>query len=153
MMHPLRDAFPDVSGPRIALGTAGLALAGFGVFRLITQIAPAKLAALLAWLGGAVVLHDAVVAPLVVGSGWLLSRYLPARPRRYAQWTLIVAALVGVVALPLIARQGTQPRAKALLLQSYGLHLVWVLVSLFAGGLLLYLTDAAARGRRRRPRG
>lgn len=133
---------------RVVLGAAGVALAGFGGFRLLTQVPPGDLLVLALWLAAAVVLHDGVIAPITVGIGWALGRTVPDRARRYLQFGLVTGALVSVVAVPLIARQGSQPAVKALLVQAYGRHLAWLLAGIAAASLSAYMIRVA-RDRRR----
>jgi hypothetical protein len=108
---------------RIVLGAAGIALALFGVFRLVTQISFGGLAFLALWLVGALVLHDGIVSPGVLGLGALISRKVPPRARRYLQGALIAAAAVTVIALPMIYRAHSQPKVKALLEQNFAANL------------------------------
>ena len=122
---------------RIALCAAGCLLLALGIFRLVTKLDPADLGVLLLWLVVAVAVHDGVVAPLTVGVGVTLTR-VPPRARRYAQSALVVGALVTVVAVPLIGRQGTQPSSKALLLRDYSGNLALLLGLVAAVALLLY---------------
>jgi hypothetical protein len=109
---------------RIAFAVGGLLLGGFGVFRLLTEIPFPNLLALAVWLLAALVLHDGVVAPAVVGAGWGLRRLVPDRGRRFLQLGLTAAACVTVVAVPMIVLRGSQPAVKALLLRDYGAGLV-----------------------------
>ena len=122
---------------RIALCLAGGLLLAFGAFRLLTGLELGDLVALSLWLVVALVVHDVVIAPLTVGTGVLLTR-VPARGRRYLQGALIVAALVTVIALPLIYRRGTQPEAKAILLRDYAGNLALLLGLIAAVALALY---------------
>ncbi len=118
---------------RIALCAAGGLLLAFGAFRLVTELDGGDLLALAIWLAAAVVIHDGLIAPTTVGVGVALT-HVPPRPRRYLQGALIVAAMITVIAIPLIGREGTQPASKAILLRDYGANL----------GLLLGLTAAVA---------
>lgn len=122
---------------RVALCVSGGLLLAFGVLRLVTKLDTSDLVALLLWLVVAVAVHDAVVAPLTVGVGVVLTR-VPPRARRYVQGGLLVAAMLTVVAVPLIHRQGTQPAAKALLLRDYAGNLALLLGLVAAVALLLY---------------
>lgn len=131
--------FAGVGRGRIALGLAGVVLAGFGVFRLLTQVSPGDLAALLGWLAAAVLLHDGVLSPLLVAVGWCLGRFVPPRARRYVQATLIVGGLLTATTLTLVVRTGSQPRAKAVLDQDYAVHLAWLWGGVAIGCSLLYL--------------
>jgi hypothetical protein len=112
---------------RIALAVAGVALAAFGVFRLVTEVPPSQLLILGLWLVAALIIHDVLLAPSVVGVGWLLRRYVPDRGRRYLQLALIMIALVTVIAVPMIFLRGSQPAAKALLLRNYGANLIMII--------------------------
>lgn len=122
---------------RTALGVAGVALIAFGLFRLLTDLDPGDLVVLGVWLLVAVLIHDGVVAPATVGVGVALTR-LPARGRRYVQGGLIVGALVTVLALPLINREGTQPAAESLLMRDYAANLALLLGLVAAVAAVLY---------------
>ena len=122
---------------RIALGVAGGLLLTFGVFRLVTRLDPGDLVALGVWLVAAVVLHDGVIAPVTVGTGVVLTG-VPPRARRYLQGALLVAALITIIAIPLIGRRGTQPESKAILLRDYGANLSLLLGMTVAVALVLY---------------
>jgi hypothetical protein len=60
------------------------------------------------------------------------------RARRYLQGGLVVGALITVIAVPLIGRQGTQPEAKAILLRDYSANLALLLGMTAAIALVLY---------------
>lgn len=128
---------------RFGFAIPGLALIGFGLFRLVTEIPLRNLAVLIAWLIGAVLIHDGVLAPLVLTVARALA-HIPQRVRRYLQAAVIASALVTVVAIPLIYRRGSQPDSKALLQQNYAAHL-GVLVSAIAGVSLLGYALRVAR--------
>lgn len=86
---------------RTALGAAGLALMAVGLYLLVTggQFKDVAL-----WLAGAVVLHDLLVAPLVLAAGLLLAR-LPARG--LLRGALVTAGCLTVIALPVLLAPGT----------------------------------------------
>jgi hypothetical protein len=127
---------------RLAFGTSGLGLLGFGLYRLATEVPIADLAVLVGWLIGAVLIHDGVLSPIVLAVGRALA-HLPPRGRRYVQWALITSAVVTVIAVPLIYRRGSQPASKALLQKNYAAHLA-LLVAMIAGvSLLAYAVQVA----------
>jgi hypothetical protein len=128
---------------RIILAIAGIALAAFGVFRLLSEIPTHSLLILAVWLAAALVIHDAILEPSVVGLGWLLRRYVQDRWRRYLQTALIMGALITVVALPMIFLRGSQPAAKALLLRNYGANLILLLTMIAIVSLILYAVRVA----------
>lgn len=128
---------------RIILAAAGIALGAFGVFRLLTEIPTYSLLILGVWLLAALVIQDAILAPSVVGVGWLLRRYVPDRGRRYMQVALIMSALITVIAVPMIFLRGTQPAVKALLLRNYGFNLILIIAIIAVISLILYAVRVA----------
>jgi hypothetical protein len=132
---------------RIALAAVGIVLVLYGAGRILFSVPPPLLAVLGAWMVGALLIQHGVVSPLVVVAGAALRRAVPDRGRRFLQAGLIAAAMVTVVAIPLILRQGTQPPAKALLLQNYAANLT-LLLGLIAGVTLVAYAVRVARDRR-----
>ncbi|GHB60850.1 hypothetical protein GCM10010347_33640 [Streptomyces cirratus] len=129
---------------RYTLGALGLLLAAVGA-RLVAVL-PDPLDVLV-WLGGALVLHDAVIAPLVLGAG-LLTAALPARG--LLRGTLLTGGAVLLVTLPLLLRPGGAANPSALPLP-YGRNLLLVLGAVaVAAGLLAAVRAVRSRGRRRR---
>ena len=123
---------------RIGLAIAGLLLALFGVFRLLSEIPAGSLILLGIWLLAALIIHDAVVAPATVALGWVLRRTTPDRERGYLQSALIMIALVALVAVPMIALRGSQPPVKALLLRDYAANLALLISAIIAVSVLRY---------------
>ena len=128
---------------RIVLAVAGIALGLFGIGRLVTQIPVPSLVGLAVWLIAALVIHDGIASPLVLAVGALVAR-VPPRGRRYLQAALIMAAMVTVLAVPMIYRRGSQPASKALLDQNYGGNLT-LLLGVLAGATLLAYAIRVAR--------
>jgi uncharacterized membrane protein len=128
---------------RLALGLAGLALGLFGVYRLLTQVPMADVTVLGIWLVAAVAIHEGVLSPAVVTTGWILGRLVPPRARRYVQGALIAGGLVTVVAVPMIYRQGAEPASKALLRQNFAGNLTLLLALVAAGSLAFYAVHVA----------
>jgi hypothetical protein len=123
---------------RVVLAVAGVLLALFGVFRLVTQVPAGDLIMLGVWLAGAIIIHDGILSPLIIGVGVLLRRAVPPRARGYLQAALIAGGLITVIALPLIYRRGSQPMSKALLEQNYFGNLTVLLGIVGATTLLAY---------------
>jgi hypothetical protein len=133
---------------RVALGAAGVALIGFGAFRLLTEIPEPALVGLAIWLAVAVVLHDGVLAPVVALVGAAVNRLVPPRLRRYVSGALGAGAGISIITVPLALRQGTQPAAKALLQQRYAVHLAWLWAVIGALAALLYVARVVRDARR-----
>jgi hypothetical protein len=128
---------------RMTLAIGGIALGAFGIFRLATEIPLHNLLILAVWLVAALIIHDAVMEPSVIGVGWLLRRYVPDRERRYVQIALIMIVLVAVIAIPMIFLRGSQPMEKALLLRNYGANLILIIGIIAVIGLILYAVQVA----------
>ena len=138
---------------RIGFATCGIALGAFGAFRLLTQVPITSVLLLVLWMIGAVVIHDGVLSPLIIGIG-VLVHAVPARARRYLQAGLVTAGSVVVIALPLIVRRGSQPAAKAILQRNYTSDLTLVIGLVAAVSLAFYAVHVArdaANVRRARP--
>ncbi|MEU3726624.1 hypothetical protein [Streptomyces sp. NPDC031705] len=117
---------------RYALGALGLLLIGIGG-RLVAGL-PDPLGVLV-WLGGALVLHDGVIAPLVLGAGLLVA----AGPGRgVVRGALVTGGALVLVTLPALLRPGAPVNPSALPLP-YGRNLLLVLagVGLAAGATRL----------------
>jgi hypothetical protein len=125
------------------LAVTGIALGAFGVFRLVTEIPRHSLLILAVWLAVALIIHDAVLEPSVVGVGWLLRRHLSDPSRRYVQLALIMIAFVAVIATPMIFLRNTQPAEKALLLRNYGANLILIIAIIAVLSLILYAVRVA----------
>jgi hypothetical protein len=132
-----------VKARRIILAIAGIALGAFGVLRLATEIPLHNLLILAVWLVAALIIHDAVMEPSVVGVGWLLRRHVPDRGRRYVQIALIMIVLVAVIAIPMIFLRGSQPAEKALLLRNYRTNLIMMIGFIAVISLILYAVRVA----------
>lgn len=88
---------------RVVLGAAGVGLMGFGGWVLLFGEDAQDPWAVARWLAGALIAHDAVVAPLTLAVGLAVAR-LPGR--RVVRGTLLVAASLTAVAYPVLFRPG-----------------------------------------------
>ncbi|WP_369387653.1 hypothetical protein AB5J72_08585 [Streptomyces sp. CG1] len=130
---------------RLLAGAAGLALMGVGASLLLDR--QRDLMGVLEWLGGAVVLHDALVAPLMLLVGLVLVRGGVRGPIRGA---LLVGGALTVVALPVLLRPG--PRANSTVLPlDYPRNWLLTLVAVATFTALLVVAKEVRRSRRRPP--
>jgi hypothetical protein len=93
---------------RIVTGALGVFLMAVGATLLLKG---GQLTDVALWLAGAIVLHDGIVAPLVLAVGLLLAG-VPARGTVRA--ALVVAGSLTLVALPVLLRRGTPANASVL---------------------------------------
>ena len=68
---------------RLTFAVTGILVGLYGAISLVTNVELGALVLLALWLVGAVVIHDGLVSPLVIGIGWLIHRAVPPRARRY----------------------------------------------------------------------
>jgi hypothetical protein len=125
-----------IGAARVILLGGGVVLAGWGL-TLLWDNTPAVLLRIAMWALIAVVLHDAVFAPLCVAIGWGGRRLLPA-----TWWAPVaVAGLCTVVllalAVPVFDKPGQRPDNVTVLDRDYprglwiSLALVWVAVPIY----------------------
>jgi hypothetical protein len=91
---------------RIALASCGVAFGLWGLWLLLQSLATDALIRLPLWLGGAVLVDDFILTPLIVGVGWLLTRRLAGRTAAIARTTLLYVGITTLIAIPLLLRQG-----------------------------------------------
>ncbi|SHH49653.1 hypothetical protein [Streptomyces sp. 3214.6] len=133
-----------VKALRALIGAGGLVLMGVGVSLLLDV---RNLTDVLIWLGGAVVLHDALIAPLVLLVGLVVVRGGVRGPVRAG---LLVAGALTAVALPVLLRPG--PRANSSVLPlDYPRNWLLLLAAVATVTALVIAVRALGRGRRRPP--
>ncbi len=104
---------------RLLLALPGVAAIVWGVLLLLDR--PDGLVSVLVWAGGAVLVHDLVLAPLTVVVGVLLGRLLPPATRTPSLLLLAGWALVTVAVANVLSGQGGKPDNPTLLTGDYGL--------------------------------
>jgi hypothetical protein len=131
---------------RVLLGGCGVAVAAYGGW-LLWQRPDDQLVGAGTWLVGGVILHDGVLAPIVLLLGLLAARTLPAGWRGAAAGGLVVLGSVTLVAVPVLGRFGARPDNPTLLDRNYAAG--WVVI---AAGTAAGVVLAAYLGRRRERR-
>ena len=134
--------------PRLLLGGAGLAAAAYGLWEL-GRTGPANVVATLPWLVAVVVVHDAVLAPLVVLAGVVAAPRLPTWSRAAAAGALVLLGPVTLAAAPAIGRFGARPDNPTLLDRPYAAGWALLAALVLAGSG----TAAVVARRRGEPRG
>jgi hypothetical protein len=105
---------------RKALYAAGAALIAVGLAGIASHLGVVGWAV---WFAGVAVVHDAVLAPLVIGVGYA-TRRVPALWR----YAAVVAGTVTLVALPAVLGYGRRGDNPSVLPQAYGRHLIAIIV-------------------------
>lgn len=103
---------------RIVLVIAGIALMAFAAVGILTS-PDIKLIRQAPFLIGTLLLNDAVLAPVFIGVGIVVSRVLPPRWRAPVHGALIVTAAVTVVAFPFLLGFGRRADLPSALPRNY----------------------------------
>ncbi|MFD5409060.1 hypothetical protein [Streptomyces nojiriensis] len=130
---------------RYAVGGFGLAVMAFGGLLLVREPEPWRIAL---WLAGGVLVHDGLIAPLVIAVGALCAA-AGLRLRGVPRAALVVAGSLTMIALPPLLRPGGVANASVLPLDYprnwlLAMAAIGVLTAAYAGA------RAWARARRRR---
>lgn len=128
---------------RVILALTGL---GFGLWGLwlMRDFTREQLTSELVWLAGGVVLHDAVLAPVVVAIGFVASRVLPPHFRSSSATAFLVWGTLTIAFLPVLSGRGGKPGNDTVLGKPY--VVAWVVMTL----ILAAVAVGAALLRRRR---
>ncbi len=105
---------------RVAIAVVGVAVALYGGFLLLSRQDLDQLTNAAVWLVTGVVLHDFVLAPLVIVLFALTARLLPRVGRGPAVVGLVVLGSVTLLAVPVLGRFGARPDNPTLLDRGYG---------------------------------
>ncbi|KTR51997.1 MULTISPECIES: hypothetical protein [Curtobacterium] len=136
---------------RIVLVVVGVLVMAFGAYVLVTTVRPNRIWGLATWLLGAVVLHDAVLSPFVVGAGLLLrrtGRRLGAGVLVVVQTAVVLGCVLALVVLPEIAAKHHGQKNPTVLPFDYTTRLLVVEVVLLAV-VVVALAVGIVRARRR----
>jgi hypothetical protein len=138
---------------RFGLGGVGVIGIAYGAIRLLqnahNSTHPYKLGE---WLIGSLLVHDLIIAPIVLGLGWLAKLALPRRARTFVLGALVVAGLATAIGVVLHHRQGkTASPTLALLTQNYKTNLL-ILYAIIAGVALAGYAASVWRDKQRNER-
>lgn len=127
------------------LGAGGIVLVLVGLYHLLgTDLS--DLVNLVLWLAGGVIVHDAVIAPLVVLVAFVALPRLPSWSRAPAVAGFVVLLSVTLLAIPAITRFGARDDVPSLLNRPYGA--LWLV---FAVLVLVVVVTASLLRRGRHP--
>lgn len=126
---------------------AGWLLMGVGAWGVLKDARFTRPAHLARWIFGSAIVHDVLLAPVVLLLGIAIARAVPAGWRRWVQAGLIVSGALAVVAFPMAVPFGRDPRNPSLLPGSYGVRLLVGLAAVWAvvGASVLYERGVRAR--------
>lgn len=119
---------------RIALVVVGVAFLVVGGLVLLEDVAPKRYGGILLWLAGAIVIHDGIIAGLVIAVNLTLrkaGRTVPLGVLAIVQGAIVVGAIVSLIVFPQILKQRIGALNPTILPLDYTANLV-----LFYGALV-----------------
>jgi hypothetical protein len=129
---------------RLLIGGLGVTAGLFGGYLLLSRQDHDQLVSAAIWLAAGVVLHDFVLAPLVLVVVAVGARVVPAGHRAAAVAGLVVLGAATIVAIPVLGGFGERPDNPSLLNRHYGIG--WLVL---AGLVVLSVVGSGWRARRR----
>jgi hypothetical protein len=143
-------ATPQAAGRGVRLTRAllvvlGVALIGLGGYVLTETVSPTRYTGLLVWLIGSVIVHDAIIAPLVVVAALAVrrtGRRVPAAVIALVQSAVVVGVVMSMIVVPEIVAKAKGPKNETVLPFDYAgrLGVMWlVIVLLTALAVVVYL--------------
>lgn len=132
--------------PRIAIGAVGVLVAAYGAWLLLSRQDLEQLRSAAIWLAAGVALHDAVLAPVVLVAGFLLSRVVPPVARAPIAAGAIVLGSVTLLAVPVLGRFGERSDNPSLLDRDYTTG--WLVLAGLVVAAVVVATLVRARRRR-----
>ncbi|WP_411558760.1 hypothetical protein [Plantibacter sp. MPB07] len=148
---PPRDAASRKLRPwRVGLGVSGVAMLGFAAVVFLDEVRLDQYPGVAAWLIGALILHDGVIALAAVGLGMLL---------RLAGWRPITTAIVGgatvvgatmaLIVIPAVVKDAIGTANPTVLPLDYLGNLLWFELGVVVVAVVMALVARAVSGRRR----
>jgi hypothetical protein len=129
---------------RRLLGGLGVALGAYGGWLALTRQDTVQLVEIAVWLAAGVVLHDVVVAGVVLAAVTLGRRVLPGPWQAPATLGLVVWGGVTLMAVPVLGRFGARPDNPTLLDRPY----LGAWAALTVGAVLVVTLAGLVRARR-----
>ena len=122
----------------------------FGLISLFSRAATTDPPNFAVFFIGLALVHDLVLAPVLIGAAWLLRSVIPRGIRGVLVGTLAVSAVVAGFSIPFVAGWGIQPDNPSFLPRDYGFGLLVVLACVWIAAVVIGLARVRARrgGRR-----
>lgn len=131
-------------GGLVLLGTVGMA---YGAWLVLSRQDLGQIVEVVIWLAAAVVIHDGILAPVVVGLGWAGGRLLPRPVARGAVTVLVLLGPVLLVAIPVLGRFGAIADNPTLLDRDYTRGLLVFAALCVCAGVAVGLGELRSRQR------
>lgn len=134
----------------IGVGAAGVV---FGGWLFLFPLRPSAIVGLVIWFAVAVLLHDAILSPVLFGAGWVLRRgagRVPLAVLAVVQVAAVVGGIGSLLLLPAIHAKQLGVRNPTVLPFDYGAHLAGLGIAVAIAavfGVAVVLVVQRRRGR------
>lgn len=136
----------EPGGPAFWIGAVvGWGVIVAGIVGLLSQSGQTQPKDAARWVLGAAVLHDLVVAPVVIGLGLLLTKVAPRRWRAVVQGAFVISAMVSLFSIPFVRGYGRIANNPSLLPGNYATGLLTVLAVVWAGAAVILVVRLRRR--------
>ncbi|MEO6411205.1 MAG: hypothetical protein ABIO48_01345 [Pedococcus sp.] len=105
----MKDAYAAVRGAgagRLLLGAAGVAGVVVGAWQFFAHVPTTGWVRVVLWIGAGIAVHDGVLAPLGVVTGWVFARRAPARAMPVVRVAGLAVLTLILLTVPLLATGG-----------------------------------------------
>jgi hypothetical protein len=127
----------------------GWAVMAVGVIGLMGNDSGVPPVGVTRWMVGSALVHDLVVAPIVVGVGMVVARWVRPPYRAIVQGALLVSAMVTLVAWPFVRGYGRLANNPSILPNNYAAGLASVLAVVWGAAALALVWTRMRRSRAR----
>ena len=134
-----------------ASAAAGWVLIGVGLRGIFQHTIDTRPASLARFVVGGALIHDLVVAPIVLVLAFGINRAVPGRARAAVQAALVITAALALFSYPLVRGYGLATRNPTSLPRNYLLNLTIVLGVVWTAAAAAVLLRLRPRHPRRRP--
>src|SRR5439155_21740309 len=128
--------------PVIVGALTGVGLAGFGVHTLRAHASDTRPATVARWVIGLAIVHDFVLAPIVLVVATVVHRWAPRRMRSVLAGVLVVTGLLVLEAWPALRGYGRIRDNPTVLPRNYAVGLVSAVAVVWFIGLALVVARA-----------
>jgi hypothetical protein len=123
----------DRTGTGLWVGLAlGVPLMAYGAWQLVRQISLDRALTVGVWVGGGALVHDALIAPLIILVVWLTGRLLPAPYRNAVRAGVLGTVLIVALGWPALAGYGNHPDNRSIHPLDYGTAVMTAVAVLWA---------------------
>ena len=128
---------------RLALVGGGVLLLAWGAFVMFDSVRLTRIPGVALWIAAAIVLHDAILAPIVFAFGIALRRVgrrTTGTVIAIVQGAIVLGSIVSLIAVPTMVAKNFAPANPTVLPLDYGLNLgiFWLVLAVLTVGLSVW---------------